>query len=103
MEENGHVEEDGVDGDCADEVGEDEVAAGGAGEEVERHDGAGGTRFDVNEEGGADDEDGEGGEDEGVCPGVDVASKTLVGIRGVRKHRLGGGLLKIGLGMWCLL
>lgn len=62
MEEDGHVEDDGVDGDCADEVGEDEVAAWGAGEEVERHDGAGSVEFDVDEEGCADDEDGEGGE-----------------------------------------
>lgn len=78
MEEYGHVEDDGVDGDCADEVGEDEVAARGAGEEVERHDGAGGVEFDVDEEGRADDEDGEGGENQGVRPGVDVASETLL-------------------------
>lgn len=102
MEENGHVEDDGVDGGSADEVGEDEVAAWGAGEEVERHDGAGGTGFDVDEEGGADYEDGEGGEDEGVCPGVDIASETLVGVREVSKDRR-GDLLKIELGMWCLL
>ena len=62
MEEDGHVEDDGVDGDCADEVGEDEVAARGAGEEVERHDGAGCVEFNVDEEGRADDENGEGGE-----------------------------------------
>ena len=102
MEENGHVEDDGVDGDCADEVGEDEVAARGAGEEVERHDGAGGAGFDVDEEGGADDEDGDGGEDEGVGPGVDVASETLVRVREVREYKI-GDLLMRELEMWCLL
>jgi hypothetical protein len=102
LEENGHVEDDGVDGDCADEVGEDEVAARGAGEDVERHDGAGGTGFDVDEEGGADDEDGEGGEDEGVRPGVDVASETLVGVREIRKENKGYSLMR-ELETWCLL
>ncbi|KFY70803.1 hypothetical protein V498_10206, partial [Pseudogymnoascus sp. VKM F-4517 (FW-2822)] len=63
LEEDGHVEDDGVDGDCADEVGEYEVAAWGAGEEINRHDGAGGVILDVDEEWRANDEDGEGGED----------------------------------------
>lgn len=62
MEEDGHVKYDGVDGDCAYKVGEYEVAAWGAGEEVDRHDGAGSVILDVNEEWRTDDEDGEGGE-----------------------------------------
>lgn len=102
MEEDGHVEDDCVDGDGADEVGEDEVSARGAREEVEWHDGAGGVEFDVDEEGGADDEDGEGGEDEGVCPGVDVASETLLWVRGVWRGDT-GSLLEIGLGRSSLL
>lgn len=63
MEEDGHVEDDGVDGDCADEIGEDEVAAWGVGKEIERHDWAGGVEFNIDEERRADDKDGEGGED----------------------------------------
>lgn len=102
MEEDGHVEDDGVDGDCADEVGEYEVAAWGAGEEINRHDGAGGVILDVDEEWRANDEDGEGGEDKGMCPGVNVASGTLSWVRGVWRENK-GYLLEIELEAWSLL
>lgn len=88
LEEDGDVEEDGVDDNGREEVGEDEVRTRRVCQEAERHDGAEGMEFGVDEQRGADEEDDEGRCDDGVSPRIDVASESLVSLDKLRRLRM---------------
>lgn len=81
MEIEGDIEEDCVYYDGAEGVADDEGTAGIVGYEGEGHDGLGGVVFSYDEQGETNDSEDYTGENERVCPGVDITTEVLMSIR----------------------